>query len=120
MPELITGLNFSPHLAKPVPGNVAVRTDRLHAKLIPVVNALRVFFIHGVAHLMARGAELQRVGFFHAPIEAAPEQDSPYTTKHDQGGQHEPAAGPPEHCPKAHQEVLSRRTRSARVAHDAS
>ena len=63
------------------------------------MNGLLIFLIYGIAHLMARGAESQRIGFRQSPIEATPEQNSPNTAKDDQGRKREPPTRAPKDLP---------------------
>ena len=81
MQELITGLDLPPDLEKPFMRHVAIGADRTHSELILEVNGLHVFLIHRVAHLMAGGAESQRIRRFHRPVEPAPEQNPPTPPK---------------------------------------
>lgn len=117
VPELVTGLDFSPNFREPGMGDVTVGAARSHAELILVVNGLLVFLINSIAHLMTGNTELQRIGFFHPPVEATPEYYSADAAKDDQRREREPRAGAPQHRPNTRENSASR-TRLVWTAHN--
>src|SRR5207237_213776 len=78
---------------------VAVRAGSPHAAAVREMDGLLVLLVDRVAHLVAGGAEVERVGHFQGGVEAAPE-DNAANEEHQGDGEHrEPRAravhGPP-------------------------
>ena len=74
--ELARGLDLAHDLVSPVLGDVAIGAHRTHARPIRVMHRLFVFLEDGIAHLVARRAEFERVGRLHRGVEATPKENA--------------------------------------------
>ncbi len=81
--QLVGGPDLADQLGDPLLRHMAVRADGAHARWIGIMRRLDVVGIHVVAHFVAGGAELQRVGGLHGGVETAPEDDA--GDEHDGG-----------------------------------
>src|SRR5580704_536802 len=100
--DLVAGLNLAPHLGEPFMRHVTVGAGRAHAERILVVNALSIFPVYCIAHLVTGDAEWHGISLLHRPIEAAPRQDAPHAAEDYYCRQRAPPTRAPQHRPQTH------------------